>query len=167
MYDRDRVSQLEFITPRIRPGGLLIQIEKLAHSDRTIYQSRERQKDELFKSRYFSPAKIADKRDEVLGTMDDLQVDLETTATALGAFFRYSVMVWNSGNFYTIVSSNTRQAILEFVTLLIKPAIPPAYCHHVLPLVLVDTQAQPIAPALKWRSPRSIMKALPPNLVAS
>ncbi|XUY29924.1 class I SAM-dependent methyltransferase (plasmid) [Agrobacterium sp. rho-8.1] len=161
MYDRDRVSQLDFITPRVRPGGLLIQIQKLAHGDAEIYQGRERQKDDLFKSRYFSPTKISDKRDEVLDTMDNLQVDLETTAAALGTFFRYSVVIWNSGNFYSIISSNSRQAILEFMSLMIEPAIPPAYCHHALPLVLNESESQPLATALKWRSPHPMTEALP------
>ncbi len=166
MYDRDRVSQLDFIAPRVRPGGLLIQIQKLAHCDAEIYQSRERQKDDLFKPRYFSSAKISDKKEEVLDTMDNLQVDLQATAAALGTFFRYSVVIWNSGNFYTIVSSNARHAILDFVSLMIQPAIPPAYCYHALPLVLNDTQAQPLATALKWRSPLPMTEALPRRLAS-
>ncbi|MBD8689482.1 MULTISPECIES: class I SAM-dependent methyltransferase [unclassified Rhizobium] len=166
MYDRDRLSQLDFIAPRLRPGGLLVQVQKLANHDVELYQERERQKDDLFKSRYFSSARISDKRDEVLNTMDDLQVDLETTTAALGAFFRYSVAIWNSGNFYTIVSSNARQAILDFTSLIIQPAIPPAYCNHVLPLVLNETEAQPLGTALKWRSSHSMTEALP-RLLAS
>lgn len=167
MYDRDRISQLAFITPRIRSGGLLIQIQKLAHGDARIYQERERQKDEIFKPRYFSPIKISDKRDEVLGTMDGLQVDLETTAAALRTFFRYSVVVWNSGNFHTIVSSNARNAILGFVTSLIRPAIPPAYCHHSLPAVLGDAAEDPITDALTWRPPRPMTEFWPDRRVAS
>lgn len=166
MYDRDRVSQLDFIAPRIRPGGLLVQVQKLANPDDSVYQARERQKDELFKSRYFSTSRISDKRNEVLDTMDNLQVDLETTAAALGAFFRYSVLVWNSGNFYTIVSSNARQAVVDFVTQMLKPAIPPSYCYLALPTALNDTPSQPIGPALKWRNANSTVDALP-HLVAS
>jgi len=167
MYDRDRISQLAFITPRIRSGGLLIQIQKLAHADARIYREHERQKDEIFKARYFSSAEISDKRDEVLDTMDGLQVDLETTAAALRTFFRYSVVVWNSGNFYTIVSSNARSAVLGFFSSLIRPAIPPAYCHHSLPAVLGDTADDPIADSLRWRPPRPMMELLPDRLVAS
>lgn len=167
MYGRDRINQLDFVTSRIRQGGLLIQIQKLSHGDAQIYDERERQKDELFKSRYFSPAKISDKRGEVLNTMDDLQVDLETTAAALAVFFRYSVIVWNSGNFYTIVSSNARHAILEFVSLMTEPAIPPAYCHHSLPAVLNDTEVHPIADVLKWRTPSSMIATSPHQRLAS
>jgi hypothetical protein len=142
------------------PNGVR-RLVQLANRDVELYQESERQKDDLFKSRYFSPTKISDKRDEVLNTMDNLQVDLETTTAALGTYFRYSVAIWNSGNFYTIVSSNARQAILDFVSLLIEPAIPPAYCHHSLPAVLNDTEAQPLATALKWRSSHPMTEALP------
>ncbi|WP_164817838.1 class I SAM-dependent methyltransferase [Sinorhizobium meliloti] len=166
MYDRDRIKQLEFVVPRIRPGGLLVQVQKLAHEDRDVYEERERQKDELFKSRFFSTGHISEKKDEVLNTMTDLQVDLATTVAALRAFFRYSVLTWNSGNFYTIVSSNSRASVLELISLMLKPAIPPAYCYEHLPAAVVDTQLEALAPDLTWRT-ASTMALLAPRPLAS
>ncbi|TCP77780.1 hypothetical protein C8J31_1235 [Rhizobium sp. PP-CC-2G-626] len=151
MYGSDRVQQLDFIMPKIRDGGLLIQVQKLSHPDRDLYDARERQKDDVFKPRYFSRANISEKKSEILDTMVDFQVDLETTTNALRSFFRYSVATWNSGNFYTIVSSNSRSSILAFISLLKRPALPPAYCYAELPLVLVDTSSDPIGAALRWR----------------
>lgn len=167
MYDRDRMRQIEFIYPRIKTGGLLIQVQKLAHPDAGEYQARERQKDELFKSRYFSPVLISDKKEEVLGTMTDMQVDMETTVAALKCFFRYSVATWNSGNFYTIVSSNSRDAIFEFVSYLLKPAVPPAFCHGALPSVWIDTDTDPIARYLAWRLPNSVRHFVSDQRLAS
>jgi hypothetical protein len=161
MYDRDRLKQLEFVVPRIRSGGLLVQVQKLAHEDRDIYEGRERQKDELFKSRFFSTGHISKKQDEVLNTMTDLQVDLATTVAALRAFFRYSVLTWNSGNFYTIVSSNSRASMLELVSLMVKPAIPPNYCYERLPAAIVDTEAEALAPDLRWRSANTMVLLAP------
>ena len=161
MYDRDRLKQLEFVVPRIRSGGLLVQVQKLAHEDRDIYEERERQKDELFKSRFFSTGHISKKKDEVLNTMTDLQVDLATTVAALRAFFRYSVLTWNSGNFYTIVSSNSRASMLELVSLMVKPAIPPNYCYERLPAAIIDTEAEALAPDLTWRSANTMMLLAP------
>lgn len=158
MYDCDRLSQLQFIYPRIKPGGLLIQAQKFAHKDADQYQERERQKDQQFKSKYFSPVMISDKKDQVLATMDNLQVGEEATKDALKSFFRYSVATWNSGNFYTIVSSNSRTAILEFLALLLRPAIPPAFTYDSLPAVWVDSDAEPIAPSLSWRKPTSVTR---------
>jgi tRNA (cmo5U34)-methyltransferase len=167
MYDRDRRKQLEFVVPRIRSGGLLVQVQKLAQQDPVLYDERERQKDELFKSRYFSAGPISEKKDEVLTTMASLQVDLETTVSALRTFFRYSVVTWNSGNFYTIVSSNSRASVLELVSLMLKPAIPPGYCYEALPAVIVDTDAEPLAPDLAWRRANTMTLVAPRLLMAS
>jgi hypothetical protein len=167
MYDRDRRKQLEFVVPRIRSGGLLVQVQKLAQKDRDIYDERERQKDELFKSRYFSAGHISDKKDEVLTTMAGLQVDLETTISALKTFFRYSVVTWNSGNFYTIVSSNARASVLELISLMLKPAIPPGYSYEALPAAIVDTDTEPLAPDLAWRRANTMTLVAPRLLMAS
>ncbi|KQU89516.1 hypothetical protein ASD00_27095 [Ensifer sp. Root31] len=166
MYDRDRIKQLDFVAPRIRPGGILVQVQKLAHVDREIYEERERQKDELFKTRYFSTGDISRKKDEVLNTMAGLQVDLSTTVSSLRMFFRYSVLTWNSGNFYTIVSSNSRAAILELLSLMLKPAIPPGYCYERLPVAIVDTDVEPLAPDLSWRSANTMMPLAPRRLAS-
>ncbi|MBK5568956.1 class I SAM-dependent methyltransferase [Ensifer sp. SSB1] len=166
MYDRDRMKQLDFVVPRIRPGGVLVQVQKLAHEDRDVYDERESQKDGIFKARFFSTGDISKKKDEVLNTMSGLQVDLATTVSALRTFFRYSVLTWNSGNFYTIVSSNSRAAILELISLMVKPAIPPGYCYEHLPVVIVDTEAEPLAPALAWRNANT-MTPLAPRRLAS
>jgi hypothetical protein len=167
MYDRDRLKQLEFIVPRVRDGGVLVQVQKLAHPDCDLYEERERQKDELFKSRYFSTAHIAKKKDEILNTMTNCQVDMQTTISALRSFFRYSVLTWNSGNFYMIMSSNSRASMLEFVSLLLKPAIPPAYCYQQLPLAVVDTDADPLGPDLRWRNANTMNSIAPKRLAAA
>ncbi|MBZ7927608.1 class I SAM-dependent methyltransferase (plasmid) [Ensifer adhaerens] len=166
MYDRDRIKQLEFVVPRIRPGGVLVQVQKLAHEDREIYEERERQKDDIFKARFFSTGDISKKKEEVLDTMTGLQVDLVSTVTALRTFFRYSVLTWNSGNFYTIVSSNSRTAILELISLMVKPAIPPRYCYQRLPVVIIDTDAEPLAPDLIWRSAKTMVSLAPRRVVS-
>jgi hypothetical protein len=167
MYDRDRRKQLEFVVPRIRSGGLLVQVQKLAQQNHDIYEERELQKDELFKSRFFSASHISEKRDEVLTTMTNLQVDLETTVSALRTFFRYSVVTWNSGNFYTIVSSNSPASVLELVSLMLKPAIPPGYCYEPLPMMVIDTDSEPTGPDLAWRRANTMMPLAPRLPLAS
>ncbi|WP_168878885.1 class I SAM-dependent methyltransferase [Rhizobium sp. P28RR-XV] len=155
MYSRDREKQLAFVTPRIRPGGLLVQVQKLSHRNIEVYLERERQKDELFKPRFFSNTQIVAKKRDVLDTMLDLQVDLEASATALQSYFRYSVITWNSGNFYTIVSSNSLKSLGNFVTSMVKPAMPAEFCHEVVPRVLVNERNDPIPLGWTWRSARS------------
>lgn len=155
MYSSDREEQLDFITPRIRPGGLLVQVQKLNHRDIGVYLERERQKDELFKPRFFSNTQIAAKKRDVLDTMMDHQVDLEASRSALLSYFRYAVVTWNSGNFYTIVSSNSLSSLQRFVTSMVKPAIPPEFCYEDLPHVLVSGGKDPIPSDWAWRAPRS------------
>ena len=132
MYGRDREDQLAFIAPRVRPDGLLIQVQKLAR-DLDEYLERERQKEEGFKVRYFSDVEIADKRRDVLDTMFECQVDWASTVSALKGLFSYSVVTWNSGNFYTIVSSNSKTALCSFVGSMVPPAIPAEYCYEPMP----------------------------------
>lgn len=156
MYGRDREAQTGFIAPRIKDGGILIQVQKLSHTDTNTYLERERQKDVEFKARFFSESHILEKKREVLNTMADFQVDLETSRSALRSYFSYSIVTWNSGNFYTIVSSNSRDAIYDFVTAMVKPAIPSAFSYEQLPFILLDHKQRPLASELAWRPPNSV-----------
>jgi tRNA (cmo5U34)-methyltransferase len=151
MYGRDRVNQVAFIAPRVRDQGLLIQVHKIRHPDDAVYRSRERTKDRIFKSRYFSEGQIAGKRSAVLDKMDDMQVDLATSVTALAAHFAYTLVTWNSGNFYTLVSSNSPSALRDFVTSMVPPAIPEEFCHEGLPLGFDHGEPFKVAPAWAWR----------------
>lgn len=156
MYGRDRDNQTGFIAPRVRPNGVLVQVQKLAHGNTEAYLERERQKDETFKSRFFTKRQIVEKKRGVLDTMFDFQVDLETSRSALRAYFRYAVVTWNSGNFYTIVSSNSLNSLRDFVTSMVKPAIPPEFCHEQVPQILVNDKKNPIPSDWAWRPPQSI-----------
>ncbi|MDS7598466.1 class I SAM-dependent methyltransferase [Agrobacterium tumefaciens] len=155
MYGNDRDNQTRFVASVVKPTGVLVQVQKLRHPDPKEYAKRERQKDEAFKARFFAPAQIAEKRREVLNTMVDFQVDMETTTRALQACFRYSVATWNSGNFYTIVSSNSRRSLTDFIALLIAPAIPNEFSYEQLPLVLTDHADEQLPCRWQWRSPQS------------
>lgn len=155
MYGSDRDNQIRFVADFVRPTGVLVQIEKILHSDPAIYDARERQKDERFKSRFFSPVQIVEKKRNVLNTMVDFQVDMATAAEALRTCFRYSVVTWNSGNFYTIVSSNSRHSMIDFVSSLVRPAIPADFCHEPLPQIIVDDDREPLSTNWQWRSPQS------------
>jgi len=156
MYGRNRKEQLAVIAPRVRPDGVLIQIQKLSHPSIEVYLERERQKDEQFKARYFSPVQVATKKKEILNTMAGFQVDLEATIDALRLYFDYSVITWNSGNFYTIVSSNSAHSLSELVGRMIGPALPNEYCYEQLPRTFSAAGAVPLAPALSWRTAEAV-----------
>jgi len=158
MYGPDRDNQLAFIAPRIRPGGVLIQIQKLANKDVGEYNRRELQKDISFKSRFFSSEQIQSKKREILKTMQQCEVDLDATKASLKGHFRYSLVTWNSGNFYTIVSSNSLQSLELMVESMVPPGTPPSFCYEQLPLVLIDqpTEGLPVR-RLAWRASRSVV----------
>jgi len=156
MYGRDRDKQTGFIAPRVSPNGVLVQVQKLTHRDSETYLERERQKDEVFKSRFFSGTQIVEKRRDVLDTMFDFQVDLETTRSALRSYFQYAVVTWNSGNFYTIVSSNSLDSLRDFVGSMVKPAIPSEFCYEQLPHILVNHERNLMPADWAWRPPQSI-----------
>ncbi|NTJ11747.1 class I SAM-dependent methyltransferase [Rhizobium lusitanum] len=155
MYGRDRDNQIGFIAPRVRPNGVLVQVQKLTQRNTETYLERERQKDEVFKSRFFSVGQIVEKKRGVLDTMFDFQVDLETSQSALRSYFRYAVVTWNSGNFYTIVSSNSLNSLRDFVTSMVKPAILSAFHYEQVPKVLVNDETNPIQADWAWRAPQS------------
>lgn len=144
MYGRNRDDQLAVIAPRVRPEGLLIQVQKLSQPDIDIYYGREDQKDGQFKSRYFSTAQIAAKKHDVLDVMTTFQVDLKTSLTALASHFGYSAVTWNSGNFYTIISANSLTVLQSFVSSMLKPAIPSDYCYETLPQIHARREILPV-----------------------
>lgn len=148
MYGPSREDEIAFVSPRLRDGGLFIQVAKLAHPDPAEYLRRERQKDRDFKSLYFSDAQISSKRRDVLNTMDVNQVDMGSTIAALSKFFTYSIVTWNSGNFYTIISSNSPTALQAFMAVLVKPAIPAPFQYQEMPLGF--DRGQPFAVTQRW-----------------
>jgi hypothetical protein len=155
MYGKNRQDQLAVIAPRLRMGGLLIQVQKISHPDVETYLRREDQKDAQFKSRYFSEVQIAAKKRDVLDVMANFQVDLESSLAALAEHFSYSAITWNSGNFYTIVSSNAFEALRGFVSSMLAPAIPPAYSPEKLPQIYSRNEGLPVSADWAWRVPKS------------
>jgi tRNA (cmo5U34)-methyltransferase len=156
MYGRDRGNQTAFIAPRLRDDGVLVQVQKLRNPNSDVYLAREIQKDEIFKSKFFSAAQIVEKQRDVLETMVDFQVDLETSRSTLQSYFRYSVVTWNSGNFYTIVSSNSLGSIRDFCASMLRPAIPQEFCYELLPRIIINDEKNPIRADWAWRTPHSI-----------
>ncbi len=49
----------------------------------------------------------------------------------------------------------------ELISLMLKPAIPPAFCYEHLPLVVIDTEFEPLGPALWWRSAKTMVAVAP------
>jgi hypothetical protein len=59
-------------------------------------------------------------------------------ATALRPYFLHCCITWNSGNFYTIIASNSLANIRGFISCLGEPAIPSEYLYEALPRPLLE-----------------------------
>lgn len=144
MYSPNRPAQIEFVTQHLKEDGVMIFVEKFRHVDVLEYQRRELQKDHGFKARYFSSEDLVKKGKTILTSMNLNEVPLEDMALAIRPYFRHCYVTWNSGNFYTLVASNSLPNINSFLAGLIEPAIPGEFVYGTVPRSLFnehDTRA--------------------------
>lgn len=106
----------------------MVFFEKMLYPSKIEYSRRERQKDRGFKSRYFTENEIDSKRETVRG-----QVTLGEFIEVLSGEFAAAVITWNSGNFYTIAASDSRENLTRLVQAMSPPAIPDEYLYETLP----------------------------------
>lgn len=129
-YTRDRERQIAHIKQFLKPGGLAFFLEKLNHPDPQEYLRRERIKDDVFKTRYFSEEDIRWKRQQMLAQMENGQVTLEELVSVLSAHFKNVCLLWSSSNFCEFVASDDPQQINRFLDLL-GPVVQPAeFCFE-------------------------------------
>jgi len=133
MYSPNRFDQVRFVSQHLKKNGLFMFVEKFKHDDDEEYRRRERQKDHGFKARFFSVSDIHAKEDTVLRRMNRSEVSLAEMGETLSRFFEHSFVTWNSGNFYTLVSSNSPENLNLFLSKLCPTAIPAEYVYAGLP----------------------------------
>lgn len=137
MYGKDRTIPIHIALRNLRKDGIFVMLEKFTTPDPSEFIRRETQKDTLFKSRFFHKEKIKEKQETIVNHMNQQLVSLEDMKTTLEKFFSFSVIIWNSGNFYTIASSNDKNKLTRFIECLIPPAIPSDFCYTALPQILL------------------------------
>lgn len=136
MYSPNRTDQIEFVSQHLKNHGLFLFVEKFKAIDADDYQRRELQKDHGFKARFFNPAEIMTKKANVLTVMNQCEVTLAQMSDAVKRCFRHCYVIWNSGNFYTLLASNSSVNIERFMAGLIQPAIPGEYVYGDIPFCL-------------------------------
>mgnify|MGYP001188889696 CR=1 FL=1 len=132
MYSPDRFSQIGFVKTLLKDDGILIITEKFK-CDKDEYLFREYQKDYSFKRRFFSESQLSIKKEKVLNTMSENEVTLEEARDALDPHFKHKAIYWNSGNFYSIAASSSKENLDLFLSLLGKECIPSEYVYIDLP----------------------------------
>ncbi|WEZ85961.1 class I SAM-dependent methyltransferase (plasmid) [Rhizobium sp. 32-5/1] len=139
MYSPNRQRQIEFVAGHLNEDGILLFMEKFRAADPDDYAARESQKDFGFKTRYFGLAEIQRKSRVVLSTMHECEVTLAEMANAVYAHFRYCVVTWNSGNFYGLAASNSKQNLRRYLSQMVHPAIPAEYVYDPEPYTELAT----------------------------
>lgn len=129
MYDTNRIDQIGFIKQNLSEDGLFLCLEKCLQANEVEYLRRETQKDNEFKSKYFSITQIFEKR-QVLNEMVKGQVLLSDLINALSRHFDNIELLWNSCNFYLLVASNSSASINRFKQHLPSPIIPPGFVYE-------------------------------------
>ncbi|CAI7643792.1 unnamed protein product [Penicillium bialowiezense] len=138
MYSANRFEQIKFVSQHLKENGLFLFLEKCRHPDEAEYQRRELQKDYGYKTRYFSREAVLAKGKEVLTSMNPNEVMLVDLAKAIRPYFCHCHMIWNSGNFYTLIASNSLPNINLFMSGLIEPAIPKEFVYDTVPQSIFD-----------------------------
>ena len=118
MYSPNRVKQIEFSSMTLKNDGIFISINKMLNVNMEEYYQKEKIKDE-FKRNHFSQNQIKAKN-TILNMMEQNQVTLEETISALHKTFKYVVVYWNSTNFYSLASSNSKKNLNLFINLMPK-----------------------------------------------
>lgn len=153
MYSKNRYDQILSVKNKLVDDGVFIFIEKFNQKNIKEYIAREWQKDEIFKSKYFSTDQINSKKRSVLNIMDNLEVTLQEFCESVGKIFKHTVITWNSGNFYVVMASNSETSLAELLSNLIPPCIPPTFNYEVLPKKLIGLNGRDV----KFRSPKKIL----------
>lgn len=128
MYGNNRKDQIDYVKQKLKADGLLVFIEKFNCEYDEEYIRREEIKDQYFKNRFFEQEDIIQKRYEVLDTMHNGQVTLKEFSASLSDHFKYATIIWNSTNFYSIIASNSKKNLLQFVHEMPEVFIPKQFC---------------------------------------
>lgn len=116
----------QFITPNrdnfvkevadnyLKEGGLFITEEKLKTGEQA-YIENEIQKDTQHKSKYYGESQLKTKAEEILVGMDENQASFQEYLGILRENFDYVGVYWNSGNFYGIVATNSKERFNHFM----------------------------------------------------
>nr|WP_245421413.1 hypothetical protein [Rhizobium sp. L9] len=140
MYSPNRPEQIEFVSQHLKNDGLFLFVEKFKNPDIDEYLRRELQKDHGFKARFFGSTDIMAKKAAVLTAMNRNEVTLTEMSDAVKRRFQHCFVTWNSGNFCTLVASNSQSNVERFMSGLIKPAIPTEYVYETLPFLLFNDE---------------------------
>lgn len=139
MYGCERAEPVALTKRHLKSDGILILTEKMAQHDLQEFRKREQLKDDVFKSQYFKEKDISLKRTTILSTMDHQLVTLKELTDVILKKFAHAVVLWNSGNFYSVAASDSIYNLSALVGIMLPPAVPQEFLHELLPRTLGST----------------------------
>ena len=111
--DKNRAEQIKFIKENLlNENGIIIIEEKFANND-AIYKANEELKN-TFKSKYYTPEQLQDKKLNVLLDMEANQVSVQEIEKILGENFANVQQYWDAGNFKGYIASDS-DVVNQFV----------------------------------------------------
>lgn len=130
-FSKDRGKQVSLSSKLFKDisKGLLFMTGKIMNNDINEFKKRELQKDMDFKAKFFSKKDIHSKNKEIVNIFNDMLLTLEETINEIQKTIKYSIVIWNSGNFYTILSSNSKTEINRYLNNLENPIIEKKYSY--------------------------------------
>ncbi|MFD5035172.1 hypothetical protein ACFWM0_32850 [Streptomyces sp. NPDC058405] len=123
MHHKERAAPLRILRERLENDGIFLIYEKLRDHDVDAYQAREQEKDREFKARFFSAQEVETKKSSILTYMEECQVYAEDLVAAIRPVAKYIVRVWQSGNFFGFVASNSEENLRDFIGYLSQPFV--------------------------------------------
>ncbi|MFF8618734.1 hypothetical protein [Streptomyces sp. NPDC015350] len=123
MHHKERAAPLRILKERLEGDGIFLIYEKLRDYDVDAYQAREQEKDRDFKARFFSEREVETKKSSILTYMEECQVYSEELVAAIRPVAKHIVRVWQSGNFFGFVASNSEENLKDFIGRLTLPFV--------------------------------------------
>ena len=98
-FTKDRLPQVLRVKNMLSPNGIAIFVEKFSNKDKYLWICNEDLKDELWKSKFFTPEEIAAKKKNVLQDMGEYCYEYGEFTELLNDNFAHVVKIYHAGNF--------------------------------------------------------------------
>jgi hypothetical protein len=112
MGSSERSAHIREVKKHIRNSGVFVTCEKFITDN---WDANEQLKDKLWKSRFFTPEEIAEKKSKVLNDMHNDLAYQPTYENTLKHYFRYVAKIYQAGNFIAYVCSDSAHNVLDAV----------------------------------------------------
>jgi hypothetical protein len=112
MGSSKRSAHIREVKKHIRNNGVFVTCEKFITDN---WAQNEELKDFLWKSRFFTPEEIAEKKKNVLNDMHNDLAYQPTYENTLKHYFTYVAKIYQAGNFVAYVCSDSLGKVIEAV----------------------------------------------------